>query len=141
MTSGKFNGKLLQTLFLLDAGGSTANEINIVTEEETHTADKRTIACALCGASITNRRETIRENGSFEHVLTNPAGVVYRIGCFQNANGCTTGGEETHFFSWFPGYAWRLAHCAACGTHLGWRFSGTHGRRFFALVLDRLAGL
>jgi ATP-dependent protease La (LON) substrate-binding domain/Yippee zinc-binding/DNA-binding /Mis18, centromere assembly len=24
--------------------------------------------------------------------------------------------------SWFPGYAWTIAHCTICDSHLGWRF-------------------
>lgn len=25
-------------------------------------------------------------------------------------------------FSWFPGYAWQIAVCNSCSTHIGWKF-------------------
>lgn len=25
-------------------------------------------------------------------------------------------------FSWFPGYAWQIAVCKECDTHIGWKF-------------------
>lgn len=25
-------------------------------------------------------------------------------------------------FSWFPGYAWQIAVCRECDTHIGWKF-------------------
>jgi hypothetical protein len=25
--------------------------------------------------------------------------------------------------SWFPGYCWTIAYCAACYAHLGWKFT------------------
>lgn len=30
------------------------------------------------------------------------------------------GGASTEF-TWFPGYAWTIALCAACKAHVGWR--------------------
>lgn len=32
-------------------------------------------------------------------------------------------GDPTEEHTWFPGYAWRMAHCRACQRHLGWGFS------------------
>ena len=29
--------------------------------------------------------------------------------------------------SWFPGYAWQIAGCSRCHTHLGWRYSWAGG--------------
>jgi hypothetical protein len=73
--------------------------------------------------------------------------------------------EASTLFTWFEGYAWQVASCAGCGTHLGWRFvsvcsashallraiPGTHpsgllrsessppGYDFFGLIVTRLS--
>ncbi|CAE7560221.1 ohgt [Symbiodinium pilosum] len=31
-------------------------------------------------------------------------------------------GNPTAEFSWFPGFAWAMAHCSHCNRHLGWAF-------------------
>lgn len=36
-------------------------------------------------------------------------------------------GAPTDEHSWFPGFEWRMAHCGACKTHLGWGFSRPEG--------------
>lgn len=53
--------------------------------------------------------------------------------------------DVTH--SWFPGFAWQMASCAACDTHLGWAFSTAREGSaptepaidFFGLISTRLA--
>lgn len=45
--------------------------------------------------------------------------------------------EVTRAYTWFPGYAWRLALCAKCGLHLGWHYRSS-GDDFFGLILNRL---
>lgn len=71
------------------------------------------------------------------HARVNPSAIEYRFGCFDDAPGCRTWGETSDFFAWFPGYAWTIALCGACGVHLGWSFT-REGDRFFGLVLERL---
>jgi hypothetical protein len=75
--------------------------------------------------------------GGHEHRFTNPHGVTYHIGCYREAAGCSIVGESTMKFTWFPGYAWRVALCANCRTHLGWRFESPGGG-FHGLILNRL---
>lgn len=75
--------------------------------------------------------------GSHEHRCTNPAGLSFHIGCFSRAPGCVTIGSATHEHTWFPGYAWTIAHCAHCQMHLGWHFRGVQDG-FYGLILARL---
>ena len=95
--------------------------------------------CFACGLAITRRRERLEVGGSHSHTFTNPAGYVFRVGCFRRAPGCAQAGEFTQEYSWFSGYAWRYALCAGCRVHLGWVFGGPEPG-FFGLILDRLVG-
>lgn len=93
--------------------------------------------CAQCHAPITRRRHRMIVNEQHEHVFANPAGYMYRIGCFAEARGCMIAGEETEFFTWFPGYAWRYALCGRCIDLLGWAFR-SQDAAFFGLIVDKL---
>ncbi|HLV65500.1 MAG TPA: cereblon family protein [Polyangiaceae bacterium] len=86
---------------------------------------------------MTSLDERIEVDGAHSHAFLNPAGYVYRIGCFASAPGVRVSGPPSEEFSWFSGHAWEVAVCGACTTHLGWRFS-REAARFFALILARL---
>ncbi len=101
------------------------------------TALARVIACARCSHAITKDEARVARAGSHVHTRANPGGWVHEFGCFAEAPGCVVEGEATLAFTWFPGHAWRLAHCGSCGAHLGWRFDGTEGT-FFGLLLEKL---
>ncbi len=100
--------------------------------------EREAIWCRACGAVVTARRHVIEVDGQHAHTFFNPAGVLYEIGCFDRAPGCARAGRPTTEFSWFPGFAWRYAHCAGCGAHLGWQFVNPDGAGFWGLVLERL---
>lgn len=100
--------------------------------------DKRRLLCAVCSYPITDPSHRIARNGLHQHELTNPHGMVYRIGCFAVAPGCVQVGPATERWSWFPGFAWRIALCHQCQAHLGWGYRSTDGERFFGLILERL---
>jgi len=100
--------------------------------------ERQAIWCRACGALVTARSQVIEIDGRHAHTFFNPAGMLYEIGCFSAAPGCAHAGRPTTEFSWFSGYAWRYAHCAACGFHLGWQFLGADGDGFWGLVLERL---
>ncbi len=95
------------------------------------------LLCLACGHPITSRRERIREGGDHEHTFANPAGYLFRIGCFARAPGCLLAGQATLEHTWFPGRAWRYALCGGCRTHLGWAFLAGESA-FYGLILDRL---
>ncbi len=98
---------------------------------------RRGLVCAACEHPITDEAHRIDMAGAHEHTFVNPAGHAFRIGCFADAPGCAPRGAEEAAFSWFPGWAWQVALCARCGTHLGWGYRNAGGR-FWGLILAAL---
>lgn len=99
----------------------------------------RWLRCVRCGGGITRAADRIRVNGRFGHVFNNPAGFVFEIGCFAQAEGCITEGVPTLEFTWFPGHNWCFALCGACRSHLGWFYQSMTGAGFFGLILSNLS--
>lgn len=98
---------------------------------------ERVIRCARCDATITTAAAAIAIDGKHLHHFVNPAGVAFDVRCFREAPGCSPYGDASTFFSWFPGHAWRIAVCARCGAHLGWRFEGSSSA-FHGLIADKV---
>jgi hypothetical protein len=97
------------------------------------------LVCALCGHVVTWSGERISVSGKHAHVVFNPAGIVFELGCFRSAPGCVPVGQNTLEFTWFDGYAWRICLCRQCRAHLGWCYqAGQEENVFFGLILDRL---
>ncbi len=94
--------------------------------------------CSVCRQKITTESQRIAMGGKMEHTFFNPHGVVFRIGCFNAAQGCGTVGAPAADFSWFPGYRWQIIYCTNCKNHLGWLFSRNTNNRFFGLILSQL---
>ena len=109
-------------------------------ESETDQREEEVILCGECGHEVTRRRHKTSVDGGFDHSFPNPAGIVYRIGCFEEAEGVGEAGEPSEEFTWFEGYTWQVVVCRSCMTHLGWLYwSGEH--RFYGLILPRLEGV
>jgi len=99
--------------------------------------DDPTLRCASCGHAITSKSAAFEVDGAHEHVRSNPAGFTFRIGCFREAPGCAGEGVPSEDWSWFPGYAWQIALCRRCGSHLGWVFR-LDPASFYGLIKGRL---
>ena len=125
-------------LFLYDSS-SAARRKKKPAERGADAAGKgRCLLCARCGHLVTRHGERIEVDGAHQHRCVNPAGYRYHFGCFRAAPGCTTQGAPVHEHTWFAGYAWRIANCASCLGHLGWRYE-RGADSFFGLILERLA--
>jgi len=96
----------------------------------------RQLVCARCAHRITSDAHRTTAAGAHTHDKVNPFGLTFRFGCFSRAEGCAVEGTPTLENSWFAGYTWQYALCAACAAHLGWFFAGEGS--FFGLILDRL---
>lgn len=98
---------------------------------------EKRLFCSACRHPVTHQDERIVVQGGHEHTFANLHGVVYHIGCFREAAGCAPIGAATTEYTWFKGYAWRIARCANCRLHLGWRFQ-IEGEYFHGLITSRL---
>ena len=96
------------------------------------------LLCRACLHPIVRPADRISVQGRHMHTFANPHGIVFEIGCFQNAPGCGVIGPASDEFTWFPGHRWRVCICAACLAHLGWLFTASSGDAFHGLILDRL---
>ena len=102
------------------------------------TKAERYIVCRQCGQRLTRPSERISVSGSHSHTFANPSGLVFEIGCFRMARGCSFIGPPSLEFPWFAGYSWQIATCSTCQAHLGWLFIGQQSHQFFGFILDRL---
>lgn len=102
------------------------------------TPSRRRLCCAGCGHTITSTSDRMEVTGRHRHTCVNPAGIVYRIGCFARAPGMLREGPWIAEHSWFAGYAWQIGLCGGCSGHLGWSFRGEGRAPFWGLVVDRL---
>jgi len=128
----------LQVLECLRPGDSRkgSDEADVDEKEDDGEGRGGPLFCAACGYVITSTRERTEVSGACEHTFVNPHGIVFHIGCFRRAPGCGAKGRASAFFSWFPGYEWRIAVCRGCHSHLGWSFGNPPS--FHGLILDRL---
>ncbi len=99
--------------------------------------DDTRLVCAQCASVITRAGARCERHGAHFHAFSNPAGVRYLIACFSES-ATVQHDAPTQEHTWFPGFAWQVAHCPGCHAHLGWRFSGAAGEVFFGLISDRL---
>jgi hypothetical protein len=127
----------LPLLLFFDPAGSTVRRPGTAAAlEETPEREKR-LFCTACRHPVTHQDERIQVHGGHEHRFTNPHGIPFHIGCFREAAGCLAVGAATPEFTWFAGYAWRIALCAHCRAHLGWRFEAPQDY-FYGLIIARL---
>lgn len=128
---------LVPTLLFFDPAAESEKKPLLKKQAAISPKKERRLFCAGCRHPVTHQDERIPMQGGHEHRFTNPHGITYHIGCYREAAGCSAIGEATAEFTWFPGYAWRIALCGNCRTHLGWRFQ-SGGEYFHGLIVNRL---
>lgn len=131
-------GRKCVTLYKKDSGPRGAIQSTPETKTIAEDLESEDLLCRQCLFGITRESSRISVNGAHCHTLANPHGIVYEIGCFKTAAGCSPSGRPTIEFSWFPPHSWQVALCGACRSHLGWRFSSTENTVFYGLILDRI---
>ncbi|HEY8041196.1 MAG TPA: cereblon family protein [Polyangiaceae bacterium] len=106
---------------------------------ELATAGDAWLRCAACGHALTTERARLEVEGKHVHTFVNPGGFEYTIRCFREAPGCEGAGDESTFWSWFRGFAWRMTLCARCAAQVGWSFR-RETSVFWGLIAQRLVG-
>ncbi|XP_047498018.1 protein cereblon-like isoform X1 [Penaeus chinensis] len=70
--------------------------------------------------------------------FVNPGGYVHEMLTLTKATNLTYNGRPSIQHSWFPGYAWTIANCSSCHSHMGWKFKATNRKlkpqKFFGLT-------
>ena len=107
-------------------------------ESEVREKSDPVVRCRFCRHQIARAEDRIPVDGQWAHTFANPHGIVFQIVCFRQAAGCADIGAYTTEFTWFSGYAWRVAMCRACANHLGWRFHSLTDDDFYGLIVDHL---
>jgi hypothetical protein len=128
---------LVSTLLFFDPHGEEQRGQRVKARPDTKPKKEKRLFCAACRHPVTHQDQRIVVQDGHEHRFINPHGITYHIGCFREAAGCAASGEATLEYTWFRGYAWRIALCAHCRAHLGWRFESP-GEYFHGLISDRL---
>ena len=120
---------------------NNGSESGVLLEEKTEERadeDDNFIRCGQCLYAIARAGDEISVGGAHKHTFANPNGIVFEIGCFRSADGCKYAGSPTEEFTWFSGYAWRIAVCGKCLMHLGWLYVSPGKDGFVGLIVDRL---
>ena len=128
--------RLLRDLSDGQAGIGAATEVEDAAEEEER--EEKNVRCSHCGHEVTVLSEQTSVSGGHRHSFANPHGLLFEVGCFKSAPGCRAAGPPSEEFTWFSGYAWRIAVCGNCLSHLGWFFVQAGETGFIALILDRV---
>nr|DBA18447.1 TPA: hypothetical protein GDO54_016690 [Pyxicephalus adspersus] len=72
----------------------------------------------------------------------NPHGYVHETLTVYKALNLSLVGRPSTENSWFPGYAWTIAQCRVCGSHMGWKFTAVRKdltpHRFWGLTRSAL---
>lgn len=112
-------------------------DTGVINENREEVSRERAYICRFCGHTIALPADSMAIDGNIRHTFANPAGIVYEVVCFSAARGCRVVGTPTEEFTWFPGFSWRYALCAACASHMGWYYwNGSRG--FFGLVASHI---
>lgn len=85
--------------------------------------------CVSCELDVAERDAVFDPGAGPLQLHVNPHGHLHEILTLSAARNLAYYGEETTEFTWFPGYAWRVALCGRCHSHLGWRFAAVEESR------------
>jgi hypothetical protein len=130
--------KLLLPVYRFDSEVKWQPQIS--TEKKQRQQPASALRCAFCNYVITSKDKAISIDGKHSHICTNPMGITFEIGLYQQAD-CVQHGIATTEHTWFTGCTWQLALCSNCKSHLGWHYTRADSDRFYGLIRSHLVEL
>lgn len=114
-------------------------------EDEIASAERRALCCRTCATEVSFEEALFcMGHDTVTRLFPNPYGDLREIYTLTTAYSLDFVGPPTTEFTWFPGYAWEVAYCLGCRTHLGWRFLAVEDscepRLFYGLLTRELTG-
>ncbi len=85
---------------------------------------RRVLVCRSCGQVLARADHRFTMGDRAIEAFVNPAGYMHELLTVHHADGVVLVGAPTAVATWFPGYAWQIAHCAGCAVHVGWQWMG-----------------
>ncbi|CAB3225598.1 unnamed protein product [Arctia plantaginis] len=104
---------------------------------------KNTLCCLSCLTEITDRNHVFpMSSEGVTGNYVNLGGHVHDVLTVREVRNVNLSGLPTDEYSWFPGYAWTIATCEHCDSHVGWRFEALkptlRPQRFYGLCRHNL---
>ncbi|KAK2587505.1 hypothetical protein KPH14_003204 [Odynerus spinipes] len=87
--------------------------------------EDRSFVCSHCDAFIAHQSNMFpMSKEGLQSTYCNGVGDIYETITVYHAEGLklSTHPPSTEY-SWFPGYAWTIANCKNCYSHMGWKFT------------------
>jgi cereblon len=102
---------------------------------------ERPILCRRCQTRLSDASLLFPMDADRIHrVFANPSGLLLEIVTARGAENVQVIGPPTTDFTWYPGYAWEVAYCSGCQSHVGWAFGATDGAHDPAMFYGLLKG-
>ncbi|XP_037092411.1 protein cereblon-like [Pollicipes pollicipes] len=84
----------------------------------------KVMACADCEQPLASSDDVFAMSAEGpQSIFVNPHGDLHETLTLHRASGLRCITRPSTEYSWFPGYAWEIAHCTQCSSHMGWRFT------------------
>ncbi|XP_076031486.1 E3 ubiquitin ligase component cereblon isoform X2 [Oratosquilla oratoria] len=82
------------------------------------------LTCIRCGKGIASTSDIFSMSvEGFQGTYVNPGGYVHEMITLSKISGLSYYEGPSTEHSWFPGYAWTIANCSGCDSHMGWKFT------------------
>ncbi|XP_043289838.1 protein cereblon-like [Venturia canescens] len=108
------------------------------------TLGRKSFVCAICRQAIGKHTDIVPMNKKgLQEAYCNPYGAIHETVTLSNTTNVVLSVDPpSTVCSWFPGYAWTIASCAGCNSHIGWKFTAVNKdlkpRQFWGLTRKNL---